>query len=310
MSKDSIDSMIESWSKGVSSGARESVTPTDSGDLKDWSAPTPPKAEKPSPEPGALEAAQAIRKEIGDGSGPKKGMWTYRNVVRDSLGLKQLSTKVFEAVLQFGYDSLLFELDDSTGSYPLLRGLDTEPEPEPASEPEPEVVAPPKPLAPPSKGVPDNPPKDWVPQGWLACGHHHYQDILKTEAEMTDGEKKHVAESKDSHGPQPRKTIYLETPEGCPDCANQKPGNARFQTGKYRTPLPMSSRRSAETEGREGFPGYCADPTTGFYIGGVGNDCRRYHSGPERCVAHTPRVRPPTQKRKSPSDSRKEEPST
>jgi hypothetical protein len=30
----------------------------------------------------------------------------------------------------------------------------------------------------------------------------------------------------------------------------------------------------------------CADPETGLYIGGLGNDCRYYHSGPERCVVH------------------------
>lgn len=52
------------------------------------------------------------------------------------------------------------------------------------------------------------------------------------------------------------------------------------------TPVPHSHRRSPEKEGGMGWPGLCCDPVTGLYIGGVGNDCRYYHNGPERCVVH------------------------
>ena len=52
------------------------------------------------------------------------------------------------------------------------------------------------------------------------------------------------------------------------------------------TPVPHSHRRSPEKEGGMGWPGLCCDPKTGLYIGGVGNDCRYYHNGSERCVVH------------------------
>ena len=51
-------------------------------------------------------------------------------------------------------------------------------------------------------------------------------------------------------------------------------------------PVPPNHRRSPEKEGGMGWPGLCCDPATGLYIGGVGNDCRYYHNGPERCVVH------------------------
>jgi hypothetical protein len=51
------------------------------------------------------------------------------------------------------------------------------------------------------------------------------------------------------------------------------------------TPVPLNNQRSPERVGG-GWPGLCCDPNTGFYIGGVGNDCRCYHNGPERCVVH------------------------
>jgi hypothetical protein len=52
-------------------------------------------------------------------------------------------------------------------------------------------------------------------------------------------------------------------------------------------PVPEGQRRSHEKQRVEwGWPGLCCDPKTGLYIGGVGNDCRYYHTGPERCVVH------------------------
>jgi hypothetical protein len=53
------------------------------------------------------------------------------------------------------------------------------------------------------------------------------------------------------------------------------------------TPVPLTSRRSHEKQSVEwGWSGLCCGPVTGLYIGGVGNDCRYYHNGPERCVVH------------------------
>ena len=50
-------------------------------------------------------------------------------------------------------------------------------------------------------------------------------------------------------------------------------------------PVPEAMRRKP-TKHNEGWPGLCCDPATGLYIGGLGNNCRYYHDGPERCVVH------------------------
>jgi hypothetical protein len=53
-------------------------------------------------------------------------------------------------------------------------------------------------------------------------------------------------------------------------------------------PVPRQRRRTQEREASGGFPGLCCDER-GFYIGGLANDCRHYHGGPERCVVHAPK---------------------
>ena len=50
--------------------------------------------------------------------------------------------------------------------------------------------------------------------------------------------------------------------------------------------VPKAIRKSPEKQRGLGWPGLCCDPATGLYIGGLGNNCRHYHSGPERCVIH------------------------
>ena len=51
-------------------------------------------------------------------------------------------------------------------------------------------------------------------------------------------------------------------------------------------PVPENQRRTVEKERSGGWPGLCCDPTTGLYIGGVGNDCRYYNAGKARCMVH------------------------
>jgi hypothetical protein len=70
--------------------------------------------------------------------------------------------------------------------------------------------------------------------------------------------------------------IYVEKPgpRSCPMCKRKADGNWRFQKGKWRQPIPENKRRTKEKEESPAFSGYCTDPTTGFYIGGIGNDCR------------------------------------
>jgi hypothetical protein len=55
-------------------------------------------------------------------------------------------------------------------------------------------------------------------------------------------------------------------------------------------PVPQHRRRSKEREATGGWAGLCCDPETGFYIGGLGNNCRYYHKGPERCIVHRRKV--------------------
>ena len=50
--------------------------------------------------------------------------------------------------------------------------------------------------------------------------------------------------------------------------------------------VPKALRKSPEKQKGLGWPGLCCDPATGLYIGGLGNNCRYYHSGTERCVIH------------------------
>jgi hypothetical protein len=70
-------------------------------------------------------------------------------------------------------------------------------------------------------------------------------------------------------------------------CANQgQPLSWTHLKGAYARPLPKSQRRTAEKDHGFGFPGYCCD-ADGWYIGGIGNDCRFYSPDERRCTMHT-----------------------
>lgn len=55
--------------------------------------------------------------------------------------------------------------------------------------------------------------------------------------------------------------------------------------GEYIRPFPTNMRRSPERERGQGFPGYCCDGE-GWYIGGIGNDCRYDSPDDRRCAVH------------------------
>jgi len=62
---------------------------------------------------------------------------------------------------------------------------------------------------------------------------------------------------------------------------------ANWEVRGLTQPVPVNQRRSVEKASTPwGWPGLCCDPKTHLYIGGLGNDCRYYHKGPERCVVH------------------------
>lgn len=68
------------------------------------------------------------------------------------------------------------------------------------------------------------------------------------------------------------------------------PVNWMLLKGDFRRPIPKRVWRSAEKEKSGGFPGLCVD-AAGYYIGGVGNDCRYYRpEGSEVCSHHQVQV--------------------
>lgn len=126
----------------------------------------------------------------------------------------------------------------------------------------------------------------------LACGHWNRQSIPDPAfpAPEIRGEVPHTL------------TVKVEQPgpEHCPACVAGRPGDPRYQVGEWRRPVAASGRRTPEKSDPSypGFPGLCTDPETGFYIGGMGNDCSRYNKGKERCEYHAARARPRKRKKK------------
>jgi len=55
--------------------------------------------------------------------------------------------------------------------------------------------------------------------------------------------------------------------------------------GDYVRPLPMNQRRTQHKTDHPGFPGYCCD-SKGYYIGGIGNNCRWNKAKRKRCPVH------------------------
>ena len=256
MSGFSLDSMIAQWASGSSAKkvpAPEEPAPT---------SVTPPVEVSPGT---PQEAAEAISVALRASSGRRKKYTHWSQVARKVLKAQRLSAKRYDEVIAAGAEAGLFVLDEETLSFPILVPLDPVVEPEPEPEVRKVVRAP----------VPEPPqaPDDWDPVDTLPCGHSTHQRVPDPEVE-----KRHVVER-----------IYEPGAGQCPACKAGTKGDPRFQEGKWRTPVLEKNRRSIEKAGTPGYPGLCADPSTGFYIGGLGNDCRHYHEGPERCLVHAPK---------------------
>lgn len=138
--------------------------------------------------------------------------------------------------------------------------------------------------APDSEGAPApsiEDPKDFNPMTHLPCGHWSVQFV-------PDHEREPIERSGLTHVFTKSVEVKAPGPETCPACAAGKPGHPQYQSGEWRRPVPPSQRRTLEKSSPSfpGYPGLCADPDTGLYIGGLGNDCSRYNGGPERCIVH------------------------
>ena len=255
-------------------------------------------------------AARAVREALKEDSGRRKKMDHWRGVAREALGKKRMSKKLWEKVLATGLEAGMFSVDFDALSYPILVAdtpqgktlmevfadeLDAEEETPVVVDKRQEVPAAPTTFT-------GDPPKH------LPCGHWSRQEIPKPDDECTQAE---LERKKDYKSVTPRKTVVVEDVKDCIHCRKgTKNPDWRAQKEGYKTPVPMSQRRTKEKEEGPGWPGLCTDPATGFYIGGLGNDCRRYHEGPERCEAHAPTPKknpePEPKKRKVKKTRRKE----
>lgn len=67
-------------------------------------------------------------------------------------------------------------------------------------------------------------------------------------------------------------------------CAGaERSGHVDWRVAGLIKPVPVSQRRVAG--GKIGYSGLCCNPE-GYYIGGIGNDCRYYYLGQDRCAEH------------------------
>jgi hypothetical protein len=147
-------------------------------------------------------------------------------------------------------------------------------EPPPPDTPEPEE--PPEPSPP----EPEEPPvKPRAPTKVFRCGHTQYQSHTLEEDSPTQ-----VAAREGGFCCE-RLRVETERAKRMNPSAKPHVHVDWYVRGLYE-PLPDTQRRTLERQRGPGWPGMCADPETGLYIGGLGNDCRHYHEGPERCVVH------------------------
>lgn len=249
-----------------------------------------------SEEPAKLRAARLIAAALKNDSGRRKKHDYWRPVTKPVFGDTRITRAMWDEVMEAGEKAGLFTVDTKTFDYPILvlrkEGktlmevfeeagmLDEEPPKIKAAPPEEAEELAPEPIL--------NP----FPRTYLDCGHWNYQDVPKEPAECDERELARLQPDRSTL--RPYKTVRFESPADCWKCKNQKsPDSYQDQKPGYQTPVPPAMRRSPERERGLGWPGLCTDPVTGFYIGGLGNDCRRYPSSEARCVVHRPST-PPT----------------
>lgn len=252
MSHDAVDAMIEGWASGLAGSTRVSSQSTDTMGIS---------LGKVSP----LEAAEAVQDAIRSHTGRRCKVDSWRGVAAEALGFKRLSKKRWEEVLSVGVGAGLFEVDSHSLSYPVLVALepvevkveididiDLSDDGSRNRDGKAKVVR--------DDDVEPsfNPPADWKPPHTLPCGHVNWESAESNAVAQAEGK--------------------------C--CANKGPYQWRVRGLTH--PVPVSMRRSMEKVRSGGFPGLCCDMESGLYIGGLGNDCRHYHDGENRCVVHQP----------------------
>lgn len=267
-----IDNLIEGWAKKRAASVRENPDAPVEG-LENFSL-------KESPPTTPLEAARAVQEAVASKTGRRPTLAYWKPVAAKALGISRLYAKRWQGVLDAGVEAGLFRIDEETLRHPFLVALDP-----PAEEVSPDEV---EHIATSMLGCPaddvEHPglPDDWVAPVVFPCGHHNHEghgtdpedarQVAAREEGLCCAALKDAAEQRQRTNPnQSTKNAYL---------------SVDWRVKGLHTSLPAHLRRTPEKESRMGFPGLCADPVTGLYIGGLGNNCRHYHDGPERCVVH------------------------
>jgi len=270
-----IDNLIEGWAKKQAASVRQNPDAPVEG-LEDFSleerAPATP-----------LEAAHAVRQAVAAKTGRRPTLAYWKPVAAKALGISRLYAKRWQGVLDAGIEAGLFGIDEETLNHPFLVALDP---PEEVSPDEVEHIATSM-VGCPAVGDDDDfedhgLPDDWVAPAVFPCGHRNHKghgtDPEDARQVAARGEGfccaalKHAGEEHQRINPnQITKNAYL---------------SVDWRVKGLHTSLPAHLRRTPEKESGMGFPGLCADSVTGLYIGGLGNNCRHYHDGPERCVVH------------------------
>lgn len=240
-------SKIESWAKGFSNSVRADTTKSEG--MEDFSlSPKTPKTRKKKTEDHSEVAAHlAESMDPCSMGGRKKSMKHWRRLACAHMGITKMGAKRWEAIVAHGVEHDMFHVEQCGSGKNAYSTLILDESPQQA--PKPRIAI--------DDDIPPTLPEGPIGPNPLPCGHMGWGSEEKHEAAKADGK--------------------------C--CANWK-SQPDWRTLGLIKAVPLSQRRSPEKQGGLGFPGMCCDPETGFYIGGLANDCRHYHKGPERCVVH------------------------
>ncbi len=248
-----VKGKVEDWVKGLTSSVR--ADPTAGGGLEDLTLTPKPKERRRTPKPFQDTAAVVgITESLATCGARPRSTRHWKRVACEALGIRSIGAKRWGAIVSEGERHGLFRQErvgKGSNAFNTLHHIEAEDLPE---------ETPQVPTVPEPEEVEDTPtrPEDWNPPKTLECGHINWGTVAAHEAAIADGK--------------------------C--CANWKDGSINWRVKGLNTQVPANSRRSKDREQRQGFPGLCCDPETGLYIGGLGNDCRVYHDGSERCIVH------------------------
>lgn len=278
---DTIDSMIEDWAKARTTSVRESVDAPLDG-LEGFSLTQTPAT--------PLDAAKAVRDAVAAKTGRRPKVDFWKPVAAKALGISRLFAKRWQGVLDAGIEAGLFRIESESLKHPFLVALDPEPiKPEPEINPEPIKVKRPKRRTTTEiiSNLSSTLPVGWTPPVTLPCGHVNWPHDGLTE---DDPKQVEAREAGFCCARVHKATVEMRRIN--PGTKHTAPVQINWQVRGLHHPIPKGLRRSPERERGGGYPGMCCDPTTGLYIGGIGNNCRHYHSGPERCPVHASKERP------------------